>query len=185
MNEPFASESERELVAFLARSAKASAHPAPDAFTDRVMARVALEPRHAAASRTAAAAGAIAPASLSANLPGFIGADPLPWWLRALAQPASVLAFVLIGITVVFQRALADSPRVLFTAFADALRLVAVWAAPLFGPFVRASRVPGGDIALILAALPLAALLAFAAYSAARWLALPHRPARAVGRPGS
>ena len=160
MNEPFDAESERELAEFLARSAKVTPSRALASFTDRVMARVALEPRSA---------------TTPAYVPEILAADPLPWWLRALAQPASILAFVLAGVGLALRDPLARAPFAVSEASARALQLVGPSWVRLFQPLAVASDVPGGDWALAFVALPFAALLAYAAYRAALSLATPHR----------
>jgi hypothetical protein len=173
MNEPFASESEseRELIAFLAGSAKETPLRASATFTDRVLARVALEPRRA---------------DSPAYVRAILSADPLPWWVRALAQPASVLAFMLAALAFALRGPLARAPFAASEAIERAIRvLVPAWTR-LVDPIARAGQVPGGDLALAVAALPFAVLLAYAGYRAAWSLALPRRafdpaPARRVG----
>ena len=82
--------------------------PAPPAFTDRVMARVA------ARERAARAAGPMA-----------LDAPALPWWIRAAADPAAVLAALLGGLVLIRPDLLSLAAR---WAIGWSLRLPAGWS---------------------------------------------------------
>jgi hypothetical protein len=151
---------EREAIELLTRTARElGPMSAPGDFTSRVLARVALEPRKVAAPRLAPIPFAV---------------DPLPWWVRSLAQPASALAFLVLGLAFWLRAPLGRAPQTLGPIAEGALAAIAPWAARVVAPFAQVFDVPGGAIALAFAAVPLVALVAWASYAAALSLARSH-----------
>jgi hypothetical protein len=151
---------EREAIELLTRTARELGPvSAPGDFTSRVLARVALEPRVASAPRLAAAP---------------VGTDPLPWWIRSLAQPASALAFLVLGVAFWLRAPLGRAPETLGPIVEGAFAAMAPWGARVVAPFAQVFDVPGGAIALAFAAVPLVALVAWASYGAALSLARSH-----------
>lgn len=135
--------------------------PAPAAdFADRVMARVALVSQDT-------------PPGLVVAVPG----DPLPWWIRAIGQPASALALVLAGLATAF------SPQLLAVA-RDSANWGVVVQAWLFGPRLVHHRSSEFELAAMGLALVLAPLLSFALYRlGARIATARFAPPPAAARP--
>jgi hypothetical protein len=121
--------------------------PAPGGFADRVMRQVALTPQVRAS-----------------RMPAFVAlpADALPWWIRAVVQPASVLALMLAGVAAAFTPQLLGVSRRAPEWSANALAAVSSVLAPWVE---RVNAIVGSDpmtgAGVILALLPLAALAAF------------------------
>jgi hypothetical protein len=142
---------EREVMRVLAPSAPAAADRAPAGFADRVLARVAT-------TSQVAAGAAVAPGL--ASFPA-----PVPWWIRAAAQPACVLALVLAGVAVAVTPQLRLAGRVLPGWSADAVAALAGLLAHGTGP---AAAIPGHGpwvgAAVTLALLPLIAVISVALY---------------------
>jgi hypothetical protein len=109
-------------------------------FADRVMARVATMPQDA-------------PPGAALALPR----DPLPWWIRAVGQPATALALALAGLATGF------APQLL-----DLSRGAAGWAGAIQGGWIGTALAPGSDPGLGLVAagtsLALLPLLSIALY---------------------
>lgn len=126
-----------------------NAAPSPPAgFADRVMAEVALTRQGA-------------PTLATVTLPG----DMIPWWIRAAAQPASVLAFTLAGLATAFAPQLLGLSRNAPQWSADALVALSGALAPWLG---RASALAGSDplagTGVALGVLPLVALASIGFY---------------------
>lgn len=150
---------------------------APPGFADFVMAQVALTPQ-------------VKIVGEPVRLPGLaaLPTDVLPWWIRAAAQPAGVLALVLAGVAAAFTPQLLGVSRSVPAWSAGVLARLAGWLAP---GIVRANAILGGDpwilTGVTLALLPLVALASIALYRlgvviAATRLASPLRVATGIRR---
>jgi len=143
----------------------AQARPrAPLGFADRVLARVALEPR-------------VAPAFAPAFVPAVAPESTWTFWLRAAAHPAVALAFALAGVVVAWPAAMAGGAAALLTgtgALVAQGSLALLRAAYAALPALRDPLVAG--VLLALAVAPLAWVAALCARVAERWtrrLAMP------------
>ena len=120
--------------------------PVPGDFAERVMRQVALTPQ-------------VRAQHLSAFV--VLPADALPWWIRAVVQPASVLALTLTGVAAAFTPQLLGVSRRAPEWSADALAALTSALAPWVE---RANAIVGSDpltgALVLLALLPLAALAA-------------------------
>ncbi|MEO6461827.1 MAG: hypothetical protein ABIP29_02015, partial [Candidatus Eisenbacteria bacterium] len=139
---------ERAIVALLRGPGVVAATP-PD-FAERVMARVALTLQDAAAAMPA---------------PARVPSEMFPWWIRAAAQPASVLALALAGVVTAFTPQLLGASLDAPQWSAAALALLTGTLAPSLG---RADALVGSDplagAAVSLALLPLVALVSMGLY---------------------
>jgi hypothetical protein len=130
--------------------AVATLPPVPGGFADRVMRQVALTPQVRAS-----------------RLPAFVAlpVDVLPWWIRAVVQPAGVLALMLAGVAAAFTPQLLGISRRAPQWSADALAALSSGLAPWVE---RANAIVGRDpltgSVVLLALLPLAVLAAFGLY---------------------
>jgi hypothetical protein len=132
-------EAARAVARLLAEPAPVVA--APTGFDARVMARVAE-------FEAGAAREIVLPSSL-------------PWWARAAAEPAVVLAFVVAGLTLLYGRALVAAGSRLVVALAASF--APAGAAPVRGAPAIAD--PAVAVAIAMAALPFAAWAAWKLYA--------------------
>jgi hypothetical protein len=144
-----------------ARGARAwSGSSAPEGLTDRVMARVALEGR-----ATAGSLGAVHVAAGALH-------DTLPWWVRAAAKPASVLALAVLALVTAFPNALLQAPATVDAWSAAALGIVGAALQPflhlLSAPVSGSFAAPGMGLALSVALSLPAFLVSIVLY---RWSA--------------
>ncbi|MGH7724555.1 MAG: hypothetical protein ACREOU_03930 [Candidatus Eiseniibacteriota bacterium] len=144
-----------------ARGARALSGPsAPEGLTDRIMARVALEGRATAVSPSAVhvAAGALH--------------DTLPWWVRAVASRASVLALAVLALVTAFPNELLQAPATVEAWSAAALGIVGAAFLPFFrilaAPVSGSFDAPGMGLALSVALSLPAFLVSIVLY---RWSA--------------
>jgi len=163
---------ERSVARALAAALPAVPDPSAG-FADRVMARVAVVPQ----DRRADAARFV-------PVPGS-QPDALPWWIRAMAQPASALALALAGFAVLLVPRLPGLSAAVPAWSAGAVTTLAGAVAPWIAPLVaRTTRDPWFGPALALAILPLVVLASLAAYRLGLGLASPAHPAGlALARP--
>jgi len=136
--------------------------PAPPGFAERVMARVALAPQETALGR------GFVPALVAAG-------DAVPWWVRAAAQPSSVLALALAGVAVAFAPQLArvarGAPQWSAELLAVGASLLAQGTAPVA---VAAGNDPWVRLAVTLALLPLVGVASIGLYRLGIGMATPH-----------
>lgn len=130
-----------------------TAVPAPSGFTDRVLARIRTAP-------------VTAPAIVSARVPALF--DPLPQWIRCIAEPATAGALVIASLVVWQAPRLLAMARVLGSAVAARAAGESVTVDPSLWPSAMSTAL-GNDavrLALVVTGSSLAPLVAFLLY---RW----------------
>jgi hypothetical protein len=141
-------EIDAEIAALFARGPAVPPPPpgTPGAFADRVLARVAVTPQ-------------VRPAAIA------VARDPLPWWVRAMIQPAGVLSIVLAGFVVLLAAPLraagGQAPEWGARILASGAAALSPWIEPLAAYFGRGPLV---DAFVALAVLPAVGVLSFGLY---------------------
>ncbi len=144
---------DRSVARLFTTSISASLAPVPTDFAARVMARVVLTPQLRPVAAT------MDPAL--ARLP----ADPLPWWIRAVARPEGAVACAIAGLALLFSPQLFGLARVApqwsSAALGTLTLLVSPWLAPVLE---RIAARPLVGVGIGLALVPLVALATWALY---------------------
>lgn len=115
---------------------------APAEFTDRLMARVEATPRPAPR------------VSLPALIP-----DALPWWVRAAADPATALSFILAGLVLWKMPAIVEGGTRTLARLPDLMRAVVPAIIPPAGPAASTGGAPVDAVATLALAMGFAPLL--------------------------
>ncbi len=144
---------DHSVVRLFTTSNSASLAAVPADFAARVMARVALTPQLDPVAAT------MDPALAR------LSADPLPWWIRAVARPEGAVACAIAGLAILFSPQLFGLARVApqwsSAALGTLTLLVSPWLAPILS---RLEANPLVGLGVGLALLPLLALLTWALY---------------------